>query len=360
MRQRFRIRIRDTSPNPRPRPTAAPPQYARAMTDLPSWGVASDSPTAEHYRTFGAREARGSSATYEDWALGVADDAEVLALIDELPREKRQANLVFAAARVAGVPTVDWGEARAEVIARWRDIAETARTRATQTNEAARCAVLLPELSRIPGPVALLEVGASAGLCLHPDRYSYRYRSAGGAVTALDPGEPTGVVIECTIADAAPPTTLPDVVWRAGIDLHPLDPADPETLAWLDALIWPEHDDRRDRLRAAARVAASHPAAIRAGDLNDLIADAVASAPADATLVVFHTAVLAYLAPEDRERFRRTMAATDAVWLSNEGVGVFPEFEPSLPADHRHSFVLAVDGRPVALTHPHGRGYRGI
>ncbi|MFS0865951.1 DUF2332 domain-containing protein [Microbacterium sp. 179-B 1A2 NHS] len=330
------------------------------MTDLPSWGVASDSPTAQHYRTFGATEARGSSATYEDWALGIAADDEVLALIDELPRTKRQANLVFAAARVAGVPIAPWPQARGTFVERWPQIRVTASTHATQTNEAARCAVLLPVLARIPGPLALLEVGASAGLCLHPDRYGYRYAMPGGAVHALDPHPASGVVIDCEIEDAVPPDRLPEVVWRAGIDLNPLDPGDPATVDWLEALIWPEHEDRRRRLRAAAAIAAGDPVRIRAGDLNELVADAAAAAPAEATLVVFHTAVLAYAAPEERERFAATMAGLDAVWISNEGVGVFPEIEGRLPADVRHRFVLAVDGRPVALTHPHGRSYTGL
>lgn len=330
------------------------------MTDLSSWGVAADSPTAEHYRIFGAREAAGSSATYEEWALGVADDPEMLALIDELPRAKRQANLVFAAMRVAGVPIAPWRNARRIAVDRWPDIRDIALTHATQTNEAARCAVLLPQLARLPGPLALLEVGASAGLCLHPDRYAYRYTADDGTVTSLDPPTPTDVVIDCRIENTAPPTHLPEVVWRGGIDLNPLDPADPDTLAWLDALVWPEHDDRRARLAAAARIAASDPAPIRGGDLNDLITDAAASAPRDATLVVFHTAVLAYLTPDDRERFRRTMAETDAVWLSNEGLGVFPEFERLVPSGERHRFILTVDGEPVALTHPHGRSYRAL
>jgi hypothetical protein len=47
--------------------------------------------------------------------------------------------------------------------------------RRTQTNEPARCATLLPLLALLPQPLALLEIGASAGLCLLPDLYSYKY-----------------------------------------------------------------------------------------------------------------------------------------------------------------------------------------
>jgi hypothetical protein len=50
-----------------------------------------------------------------------------------------------------------------------------ALSRRTQTNEPGRCATLLPALAALDGPLALIEVGASAGLCLHVDRYSYDY-----------------------------------------------------------------------------------------------------------------------------------------------------------------------------------------
>lgn len=49
------------------------------------------------------------------------------------------------------------------------------RTRRTQTNEVARCALLLPVLTRLPAPLALIEVGAAAGLGLRLDRWAYRY-----------------------------------------------------------------------------------------------------------------------------------------------------------------------------------------
>ena len=55
--------------------------------------------TATVYRDF-AREAYGSPC-FREWASSVAEDAEVLAWLQTLPERKRQANLVFAAARLA-------------------------------------------------------------------------------------------------------------------------------------------------------------------------------------------------------------------------------------------------------------------
>ena len=339
------------------------------MTDLTAWGVPARSDSAaEHYRVFAEHEAHGSSEVYEEWAASIAGDSEVLARIDALPRPKRQANLVFAAARVAGVPVGPWAAARPELLARWPQVREVAMTHATQTNEAARCAVLLPVLSALPGPLALLEVGASAGLCLYPDRYSYRYRTDAGETVVLEPSRPTDVVIDCDLSGTAPPPRLPEVAWRGGVDLHPLDAADPATVDWLEALIWPEHGDRRDRLRAAARVAAADPVRLHAGDLSERLDEVAASAPLEATLVVFHTAVLAYLTPDDRARFAERVAALAAgrdgrvVWVSNEGLGVLPEVRDRLPAGAAAAgdFVLAVDGMPVAITHPHGRTFRAV
>ena len=93
--------------------------------------------------------------------------------------------------------------------------------RRTQTNEVARCATLLPTLARLPGPLALIEVGASAGLLLLVDRYSYDY----GAHTITSP-EVDAPVLRCDARGAVPiPAQLPEVVWRAGLDLNPLDVA---------------------------------------------------------------------------------------------------------------------------------------
>ncbi|MHA7264664.1 DUF2332 family protein [Arthrobacter sp. TMN-37] len=115
-------------------------------------------------------------------APGVAGDAGAQALVGGLPPAKRLPSLVFAAARSRGAPLADHAIFRRWLLSNWQEVAAVIRTRSTQTNEAGRCAVLVPQLAAIDGPVALLEVGASAGLCLYPDRYSYTYQCADGPV----------------------------------------------------------------------------------------------------------------------------------------------------------------------------------
>jgi len=329
------------------------------MEPIADTPVGAQRTTSERYRQFAEVET-DSSPRYRDLALGVAEDSTVCRLIDRLPVPRRQVNLVFAAARYRGAPMESYRAFRDWMLVNWPAVEHVARTRTTQTNEAARCAVLLPVLTRIaadaPGrPLALIEVGASAGLCLQPHRYSYRY--GGGA--RIDPADgPSPVLLDCAVDGPAPvPTTIPSVAWRAGVDLNPLDVNSSDDIDWLDALIWPEHDDRRARLRAAVRIARHDPPHIVRGDLNEALPTLMASAPQDATLVVFHTAVLAYLPADARERFVQTMDQQPVRWISNEGVHVTPGVAGRL-GDERPDpgdFVIALDGEPVAFAQPHGR-----
>lgn len=313
---------------------------------------------AERYRLFAAREAHGVSPIFEDWANGLAADASLLALLAPLPRIKQQPNLVFAAARWTGCPIDGFGSFREWMLDHWPEVESTILSRSTQTNEAARCSALIAALTGIEGPVALLEVGASAGLCLYPDRYSYRFASRDGVV-ALDPADGVSrVMIPCvTSGDIPIPDRLPQVVWRAGIDQSPIDVRDPVELRWLETLIWPEHDDRVAWLHAAAQIAAADPPHLRRGDLVELLTSTAEWAPLDATLVVFHSAVLNYLPGERRDAFRRLVSELDAVWVSNEGMRVLPFIDEQLPSgvDGGGGFILARDGEPLALTGPHGQ-----
>ncbi|QNE47794.1 DUF2332 domain-containing protein [Glaciihabitans sp. INWT7] len=310
--------------------------------------------TATWYRGFGELEARGQSAIYEEWALGVADDPTLIALIDELPLQKRQPNLIFACARLLGAPEADYQSLRGWLLQHWSEVVAEALARSTQTNEARRCASLLPALALIPGPLALLEVGASAGLCLFPDRYSYSYD--GG--TPIDPpAGPSSVQLECATTGGVPrPTEVPDVVWRAGIDLRPLAVGNADDMRWLETLVWPEQHERRARLRAAIRIAAADPPRVVRGDASEL-ATLAAQAPHDATLVVITSAVLVYLPFAERMRLVDVVRALDARWISLEGLRGLPIVRAALPDDggSEGRFVLALDETPLAFTGAQGQ-----
>jgi hypothetical protein len=302
---------------------------------------------AAMYAEFAAREAHGVSHAYERLSVAVSRDDEVLALLGTLPPIKRQPNLLFGVVRFLGGPVEDPVAFHDYTVANWPAIEAEMHTRATQTNEAGRCAVLLPVLAALPQPLALLEVGASAGLCLYPDRYAYRYGDR-----VVGSGE---LVLECAATGVAPPTGIPDVVWRAGLDLNPLDVTDPADIAWLDALIWPEHTHRRARLRAAAAVAAAEPPLLVRGDLVDDLPALATQAPAGATLVVFHASVMFYVPAPRRQAFVTVVRDLPGHWIANEGPDVLPHGAlPKPPADALHN-VLALDGKPLAWTRPHGQ-----
>ena len=301
---------------------------------------------------FAEREADGSSPLYGALARGAAADPFVLAFLAALPEDRQQPNLLLTALRhVCGTPP-DWPQARGALEAQAEPIRAVMLARKTQTNEPARCATLLPVLARLPQPLALLEVGASAGLCLLPDRYGYAYGDH-----RIAPPSPEAPVFPARASAATPlPDAAPAVAWRAGLDLSPVDLRDPAQCAWLETLVWPEHTDRLQRLRSAIAIARADPPAVSRGDLLTDLPAAARAAPGDATLVVFHTAVLAYVTdPAARDRFAQTVRGLGAVWISNESPGVFP----AIAARVRHAapagaFLLAVDGVPVAWTHPHG------
>lgn len=318
------------------------------MTEL----SAEQAAVAARYRTFAAEEVHGVSPSYERLAIEVADSREILDFLLGFPSARRQPNLLLAASRiVAGrVPDLD------QLIELIRDREGRLRalmlSRTTQTNEAARCAVLLPVLASLPPPLALIEVGASGGLCLLPDRYGYDY---GARRIAGVPGSP---IFRCVVQGPAPiPAAAPPIVWRAGLDLSPIDLGSESDTAWLEALVWPEQEHRRRRLQQAIAVARAAPPRVVRGDLLHDLDALIAEAPADATLVVFHSAALAYVTPRAaRLQFVEELRRTRAIWISNEAPGVFPDIVAQAPTPMPLSrFLLAVDGVPKAWTGPHGQ-----
>jgi hypothetical protein len=309
---------------------------------------------AAAYLRFAADEVRDKSPLYGELLRGVASDPEVIGFLLTLPRQKRQPNLLLAAARhLFGTPA-GWHQFRRRVLADQDALRATMLARSTQTNEPGRCAVLLPVLAGLPEPLALIEVGASAGLCLFPDCYAYDY---GRAVLSPEAQRPAPPVFPCAVNAATPvPARLPRIVWRAGLDLAPVDLADPGEVAWLEALVWPEQTDRLARLRAAIEIAAEQKPRVLRGDLRTDLVALAREAPKDATLVIFHTAVLPYVSPAaEREEFAGSVGALCDFWVANEAPQVLPEIAARAGREGpRGTFLLSMNGAPLAWSDPHG------
>lgn len=302
-----------------------------------------------NYRAF-AERVGDRSPGYAALASAVAEDRDVLGFLDLLPPQKRQPNLLFAAARYLLGQPADIHTLHRLVVDRGDELAPVMHTRRTQTNEASRCATLLPALAQLREPLALLEVGASAGLTLLPDYYSYDFD--GHSVRGNDPHAPT---LSCRAYGSVPlPTRVPAVSWRAGLDLNPLDADDPDDAHWLECLLWPGEAKRQDLLHAALGTARRHPVRIHRGDLVADLARTAADAPSDATLVVYHSAVLAYVDASSRRAFAAAVRDVGAVWLSNEAPGIVPvRADPH--SSHGDSFTLIRNGREaLAATDSHG------
>ena len=201
---------------------------------------------------------------------------------------------------------------------------------------------------------ALLEVGASAGLCLLPDRYGYDYD---GHLLRPETAWPEPPVFRCAPKGTKElPKMLPRISWRSGLDLNPIDVSDPADAAWLETLVWPEQTDRLAGLRAAMAIAADVKPRLVKGDLRRDLISLAAEMPQDATRVIFHTAVLAYIFPRsERETFAQLVTSLCDVWISNEAPQVFPDIAAradAAPLPGR--FLVAENGTPVAWADPHG------
>lgn len=314
---------------------------------------------ADWFRRFAEAEGR-ESPRYREWALAIADDDEMLDRIVTLPVAKRQPVLVVTCMRMAGIPMRPYSVIRDDLESRWAEVAELAKSHSTQTNDPRRCSPLLVALNRISGPIALIEVGAAAGLTLFPDRYSYRW-NAPGRVVASDPDAgPSTVTLVAEVSGwGASPPRRPTIVYREGIDLNPLRVDDESDRAWLEALVWPEQHERLELIRHAADIVRAEPPVLTAGDAVAQIRNAVArarKASPRSTVVVSSPAVLVYLDPIEREKFSTYCRRAKVRWISLDGRRVVPSIgyladESGIDGD----FLLSLDGAPIASVDPLGR-----
>jgi len=286
------------------------------------------------------------SPLYERLARGVAGDPDLLDIAAAAPEGQPAPQLLLAAVQnllldgadhplAEHYPTctddpVSPGEVdpfprfRSFCLDRETAIRDTVASRRVQTNEVGRSAVLFPAFARVArrstDSLALVEVGASAGLNLCWDRYRYEYGDDGVH------GDPdSSVVVESAVrGERGPPfpDTVPGVVHRVGVDLNPLDAADDDDARWLRSLVIPDQRARRERLAAAIDLVARDPPDLVAGDALDVLPAVLDEVPDEGALCVFSTLTL-YQLGEDaivelRDLLTERSRERTVHWLSDD------------------------------------------
>ena len=317
-------------------------------------------PVAGMFRVLADFDFAGASPLYQRLATAAADDAEVVALLLPAAPRDRMPHLLFAAVQYLlgreGVGMLDaFGSQPYETFRSWcldhrPEIESLTSTRVNQTNEVGRCAASLPTLATVAGwtasPLAIVEVGTSAGLNLLLDRYRYVF----GPGRELGPSE-SDVVLEPRIDGAPPPPmAMPEVVFRMGVDRQPVDVTDDDAVRWLRACIWPEQRWRAELFDTAVVAARRDPPTIVQGDVFEALGDVVGQVPTDAMLCILHTAFINYL-PEPA-RFVDLLTALGAArplwWVSGEPPGLVPGLTPPAAAPERSGGIHFLYGaQPV-------------
>lgn len=338
--------------------------------------------TASWFRWFALNSYGDSSPVYGAVVASVADDDALLAVVEEAPEDARHPGVLLAAVKFLlatgdGHPLGEhYAEQRTDgvadvfrqfVMSHRSEVVDLMATRRLQTNEIARTAVLAPLVRevqrRVEQPIALIDVGTSAGLNLLLDEVRIDYGH-----TAIGPND-SPIQLTCRALDAGPPPGPElDIRWRVGLDRAPVDLTAPGDRSWLEACIWPEHTDRAQRLAAAATLQASHPPRLVRGDAVEALMPLIAEAPDDLMLVVVTSWTAVYLSGPQRRDLERTMAnaCRRVAWVSAEFPNVvrgIEERHPPKTGDSDISKVAIVwfpsDGTPerrefVGWSHNHG------
>lgn len=272
------------------------------------------------FRLFADKECRGSSRLYTHLAETIAGDSALLELAAQSRLGQPVPNLFLGAIHyllLSGIrhPLSDYYPSIVpepkdlksifhcfkDFCNQYEDkIIEILKTKIVQTNEVRRCAYLYPSFCFIYNitqkPLALIEIGTSAGLQLLWDKYSYSYDSSkvyGGKQSYLDIHSEVRGGKAPFLFDVSPPVSR-----RIGLDLHINNLNDPNDKLWLKALIWPEHKERISYFEKAAAHIHNEPLSLIEGDGILLLPKIASQIEIDSTICVFHTHVANQLSSE--------------------------------------------------------------
>jgi hypothetical protein len=318
---------------------------------------------AQIWEWFAVGQCRGYSPLYERIASSVARDRELLELVGRTPPECHLPLSLLAAVHYlllegldhpladvyAGSSDADPAPLFADVCRRNSDEVVAAMTRRpVQTNECGRSALIGPALTWLSerglGPLALVDVGASAGLNLLCDRYRLDYGSS-GATGPLD----SPVTVACRVEGGDPPIApeLPPFVARVGIDRSTVDLSDPDDVRWLLACVWPD-TGRLERTRAAVELGRRDPPTVHEGDANELLPKVLEELPSGAVPVVCTTWSFSYFSLEQRAAFEEVLSDAarrgPIAWLCGDGTAVSTSL-----AEHAGSVPLGPDDQLLGV-----------
>jgi hypothetical protein len=232
---------------------------------------------------------------------GTVPALRLTAALHRLVLERRAPALAVHYPSVGGTVGDVWPVAR-EVIVEQADVLHELLRRPVQTNEVGRSSVLLGGLlvltAHLGLPVRLLELGASAGLNLVPDRYAHEVQRD---VVLGDPASP--VRLPRPWRGPFPPYDAPlEIVERAGCDPAPLDPTDADDRLTLTSCVWADQVERFERLRWALQVAFAAPVPVEALSASAFLERELAEPRVGVTTVAWQSVVRQYMTREEKDR----------------------------------------------------------
>jgi hypothetical protein len=200
-----------------------------------------------------------------------------------------------------------WEAARAAIEADLEEVRRLA-ARTVQTNEPGRCATLYGGLLRLAErhglPLRLLEIGASAGLTLVPDRYRYvvEGRPLGDSESPLVWEEPW---VGRPVADPWAAERSLSFSERRGSDIAPLDVSTEEGAATALSYIWPDEPERMARVRLAIEIQRRQPVTPERAGAADWIAARLAEPGEGMVTVIWESVMRQYMADAERAELER-------------------------------------------------------
>jgi len=165
-----------------------------------------------------------------------------------------------------------------------------------QTNETGRSSMVLGAALHVANatglPIETFEIGASAGLNLWFERYTYDFGNGLKWGSADAP-----LTVRSDWSGAPPPLQAPvQVTARHGCDRNPLDPKNPDHRLRLTSYVWPDQSERLDRVAKALAFAAAQPVAVEKADAADWVEQALLAPPQSGVArMIYHTVVWQYL-----------------------------------------------------------------